>query len=98
MRNWKATRLILKDKVREMCMEFDLYTYGDNEEYLYMLNELCNQSSPILEDYERIAENILSHSNIEQLKGKYGIDYDELLESIMNRLVNDCSYLKIELT
>lgn len=96
MSNFKATRIIRSDKVRQMCINYNLYTCGNSEQYTHMLNTLCGVYSPLLDDYETIAADILSHSRWEDLAGEYNETYDGLMEIIISKIINECSYMLIE--
>ena len=96
MSNFKATRIIRSDKVRQMCINYNLYTCGNSEEYTNMLIKLCGVYSPLMDDYETIAVDILSHSRWEDLAGEYNVTYDELMEIIISKLINECSHILIE--
>lgn len=96
MAEWKATRIIHRGKVRELCIDMELYTEGTDKEYSHMLYPLCSVSSPTLDDYENLAKDILNHSDLEKAKEKYGESYDELLHDLMETLINDCSRIHIE--
>lgn len=54
-RRWSTSR------VREVCIENDLYTCGDNEEYEHMLSWV-KRLYPNVENLHFIAENICKHS------------------------------------
>lgn len=96
MSNFKATPIIQSDKVRQMCINYNLYTCGNSEEYTHMLNELCEVYCPLMDDYETIAADILSHSKWEDLAGEYNVTYDGLMEIIISKLINECSHILIE--
>lgn len=96
MAEWKTTRIISRDSVRNMCIHYGLYTKGNCEEYEYLLNNLCERKHPSIEDYEEIVEDILAHSDVQNLTETYGETREELEESFMYKLINDCSYIYIE--
>ncbi len=48
--------------VRAMCIREDLYTLGDDEEYIAMLESVEDRSYPTLEDIYRVADDINRHS------------------------------------
>lgn len=96
MAEWKTTRIISRDSVRSMCIHYGLYTKGNCEEYEHLLNNLCERKHPSIEDYEEIVEDILAHSDVQNLTETYGETREELEESFMYKLINDCSYIYIE--
>ena len=96
MTKWKVTRIIRSSDVRNMCIHYGLYTKGDCEEYKHLLNDLCERKSPSIEDYDEILNDIISHSDLNELIETYGGTKEELMESFMYKLVNDCSYIFVE--
>lgn len=47
--------------VREMCIKYDLYTYGDNEEYSKMLDYVHYHDNPSNDDIYEVAKDIVNH-------------------------------------
>lgn len=59
-------RTICADDVREMCIDFDFYTHGDNEDYEQMLH-MCRGKEATTKLLEEIALDIMRHSELEKL-------------------------------
>ena len=86
MNKIKETRTIDFEKVRAMCIKYDLYTCGTNEEYTNLLLNLCsNENEMTTEQLYKITEDILIHSDTEME-----------WSSIMFNLANDCCYTFFE--
>lgn len=93
----KEIRRIYSDKVRAMCIKDSLYTRGDNKAYSNLLCNLCDESKHItLSRIEKIARDILDHSNWQKKADLYGCDYEELLKMIMTNIINECCYTFVE--
>lgn len=82
----KVTRKLVWDKVRQICIDRELYTCGTNSEYDQMLSR-CKEdmSDP---DYFLMAEDIYNHSDLDRLCNQYGCDEEEILRSILSDLIN----------
>ena len=93
---WKTTRIIRHNRVRQMCINLDLYTKGDNSKYEHMLYVLCSRIDADIEHYEKIAQDILDHSDWQKVAEKYGEDYNGLMELLLSELINECSYIIVE--
>lgn len=93
---WKTTRVIRHNKVRQMCIELNLYTKGDNASYKHMLYVLCVRKNADIDHYEDIVKDILDHSDWQKVAEKYGEDYNGLMEILMSKIINDCSYIIVE--
>lgn len=86
------TRMFNTDKVREMCINNDYYARGTNEAY-YNMFCMCENSCNVLE----IAKDILEHSDKEKLMYRSGSTEKEVLENICYGLINDCSFVCVEI-
>lgn len=74
-------------KVRKTCINNDWYTRGNNEEYSYLLNDMCDWDIEQTEESIRdIARNIYEHST--------GFDMcyskNEHIDNIAFYILNDC--------
>lgn len=94
--NMKEIRKINSSKVRQMCIKDNYYTKGTNNEYENLLLNLCNDKNMTLKKIEKIATDILQHSDWQSKSRSYGCEYDELLKSVMANLINECCYTFIE--
>lgn len=93
----KEIRKISSDKVRHLCIKDDYYTRGSNKEYTNLLCNLCDGTKKVtLSRLQKIAEDILQHSDWEEKAHSYGYDYEELLKAVMTNLINECCYSFIE--
>ena len=98
-KKYKEVRIIRSDSVRNMCIKEGYYTRGTNQEYCNLLCEMCDYNgSASLEDLEKIATDILEHSDWEKIAEEYGASYDELVRMVMADLLNECCYTIIEAT
>lgn len=88
----KEIRCIENMKVRQMCIDEQFYTRGTNKEYENLLFNLCEKTDLSLDDIEKIARDILDHSDLEDKEMEYGVGYDDLLLNLMGNLINDCCY------
>ena len=91
----KTTRYMTSDKVRTLCIVRGYCTKSDVEEYVNLL-QTC-QGAVSDDDVLRIAELIMSYSDVKKLACDNGRDETELLESICFNLINECAYSIIEL-
>lgn len=91
----KTTRYMTSDKVRTLCIVRGYCTKSDVEEYVNLL-QTC-QGAVSDDDVLRIAELIMSYSDVKKLACDNGCDETELLESICFNLINECTYTTIEL-
>lgn len=71
----KLTRVVSREAVAQMCMDYGFYTKGDEESYLNLLNNLCSSGGSVRRlvsdsDIEEIARDIVSHSDC-KVFGKY---------------------------
>lgn len=67
--------------VRRVCINFDYYTCGDNEEYDTML-EFVRAHKPTTNNILWVANDICNHSDLH----RYNATYTEKIESIMYNL------------
>lgn len=86
----REVRRIETIKVRNMCVKNDYYTRGTCEEYENMFN-MCRVENATTDIIEGIAYDILVHSDIHDLKEKFGCLTCELVSNIMFELINDCT-------
>ena len=64
-------------KVRQMCIDYDFYTMGTNEQYGKMFDMCGEIKSP--EDLRKIAEDIYSHSKCLE-------SVEEIMQLLANRI------------
>lgn len=90
----KELRMIKADKVRSMCIRGNYYTCGSCEEYNDMFN-LCETMNPTTDIYQLIANNIIEHSDVEEIALMTGLTIYEMIKSVMWELINDCTTVYI---
>lgn len=73
------------DYIRKMCIDRNLYTRGNNEDYSRMLNFAAN-TDVTMENLFAIADDIAKHSDL----NVYGCTYRESVENFIYVLANDC--------
>lgn len=78
-------------KVRAMCIKYEYYTSGTNEEYIRMFQK-CGLNYSVLD----IAKDIFEHSNKEKIMYD-GDSEKEILESICFNLINECTYTLVNI-
>lgn len=91
----KEVRKIQKAKVRTMCIENEYYTRGTCEEYESMF-EMCEAENASTDIIENVACDIVAHSDIHELKKRFGCLTCELVSNVMFELINDCTVTFIE--
>ena len=97
MARYREIRRISSDRVRSLCITESYYTGGDSDEYMNLLTKLCDDSEEVTEDgLEKIAEDILEHSDTDDFCEKYGCSEEELFENVLWQLVNGCCYSTFE--
>lgn len=91
----KEVRKIKKMAVRNMCIENGYYTRGAVDEYdnMFTMCDVENASTDIIEE---IAYDIVVHSDIHELKKRFGCLTCELVSNVMFELINDCTVTFIE--
>ncbi len=66
MKQYKEIRKISAIALRQLCIEKDWYTAGDNDEYGHLLFDLANNKKNLAtDDIIEIAEDIMEHSEME---------------------------------
>lgn len=90
--NAKEARQISPARVREWCMERGFYTYGTNEEYEALFDEIGLIHSATAEDYLSLAVDIWEHSDRVRIMAKLGMDEEQVLEGIMFGLARHCTF------
>lgn len=73
------------DYIRKMCIDRNLYTRGNSEDYLRMLN-FAADADVTPENLFTIADDIAKHSDL----NAYGCTYRESVENFIYVLANDC--------
>ena len=58
----KEDRIITRKNLKQLCIDFDLYTLGTSEEYEEMLKSAVFEGHLTTEKIVEIAKNILEHS------------------------------------
>lgn len=74
--------------VRQVCIQFDWYTRGCNEEYDKMLDYVRAHPDPTLEDIYFVAKDIMEHSR------DIGVDVEAYMFQIGNKAV--LTYYSVE--
>lgn len=65
MKQYKEIRKIRASALRQLCIDKDWYTHGDNDEYRHLLFDLAeNKDDLSTMDIIEIAKDIMMHSNI----------------------------------
>lgn len=90
----KEVRKINVDKVRSMCIRNDYYTEGTNRAYMAMF-EMCKTVNPTTDDFEKIATDIMEHSDTCDWSERTGLPELAMIECIMFELINDCTITTI---
>ena len=93
----REVRKIDNMKVRTMCIKDGYYTRGTCEQYDNLLYNLCDKEEVTLEDIEKIAVDILDHSDWRAKKYEYGCSFEELQAIVMTKLINECCKTFVEL-
>lgn len=81
-------------EVRDLCIQEQYYTSGNNDEYCNMLFRLCKGHT--LKDIERIAKDIYEHSNKERLADYYRDSEKPVEKVIAEYIINECTYIIVE--
>lgn len=64
---YKETRRITARALRQLCIDNDWYTAGDNDEYGHLLYDLANDKENLTTaDIIAIATDIMEHSDMEE--------------------------------
>lgn len=91
----KVTYTMYSAKVRQLCIDENYYTRGDNKDYKHMLFTLCKGKT--LRAVEKVAEDIIKHSDVAELKIRYsGHDINDIKKIIMMDIINECAYVSVE--
>ncbi len=65
-KQYKETRKITASALRQLCVEHDWYTAGDNDEYGHLLYDLAqNKENLSTADIIEIAADIMEHSDLD---------------------------------
>ncbi len=66
MKQYKEIRKISASSLRQLCVENDWYTCGDNDEYRHLLFDLAgNKENLSTSDIIEIAADIMEHSDLD---------------------------------
>ena len=90
----KMQILVNDMKVRQMCIDENYYTCGDNTAYSHMLFEMCSEAHTVAE-VKAIAEDIAAHSDLETKMDSYGVNEDQMILIIAENIINECSYISL---
>lgn len=71
--------------IRKMCIDRNLYTRGNSEDYSRML-KFAADADVTMENLFIIADDIAKHSNLKE----YGCGYRESVENFIYVLANEC--------
>lgn len=85
-REIKITRGIDREKVRQICIDYQYYTRGGSEAYSRMLGMAHKDMTDL--EYFIMAEDIFNHSAVDVSCKEYGCSEDEFLASIISNLIN----------
>lgn len=85
---YRERRTISADKIIGICIRQEWYTMGTNEEYEQMLSTASGKENLMTDDIVEIATDILEHSDSERIMSSYGMDYDDVLKSVMFEIAN----------
>lgn len=85
---YRERRTISADKIIRICVSHEWYTMGTSEEYDQMLSSASSKENLTTEDIVEIATDILEHSDSERIMSEYGMDYDDVLQSVMFEIAN----------
>lgn len=97
MARYREFRKIDSDMVRSMCIRESYYTRGDVDAYTHLLVGLCDFKKEItMDDLEEITEDILEHSDVNSFCGRYGCSEEELFQSTLWKLINECCKTFVE--
>ena len=90
MARYREFRKIDSDMVRSMCIR-------DVDAYTHLLVDLCDYKKEItMDDLEEITEDILQHSDVNSFCGQYGCSEEELFDSTLWKVINDCCKTFVE--
>lgn len=65
-KQYKEIRRITASRLRALCVHFDWYTAGDNDEYRHLLYDLANDKPNLsTADIMEIAADIMEHSDLD---------------------------------
>lgn len=85
----KIIRRWTSEDVRNFCIEHGYYTKGNCAQYDAMLDMVRAEKSPSDDTVIAIAEDIVNHSNYEELCEIYGCDYNALVDNTVFGLFNE---------
>lgn len=72
MKQYREIRRISASALRQLCIDHNWYTAGNNDEYRHLLLDLAgNKKNLSTEDIIEIAADIMEHS---ELDGEYSIE------------------------
>lgn len=89
MDNIKISRRIDTERLRSICIEYQLFTEGNNATYEEMFQQARQATTD--EDFIAVAENIWEHSNQEKLTRE-----DFSLVSLVWYVFNECVRTNID--
>lgn len=85
---------IQASKVRQLCIDQNWYTCGDNEEYGHMLSDLCRGTT--LAAVAEVAKDIVAHSDPAQM-AEMAVQCDKrAYKCVMDYILNDCTWLYVD--
>lgn len=81
------------ERVRQLCIDEDFYTCGNNAEYSEML-DFVDTHEPTKGNVIVVANNIFCHSNIEDLMEAHELDdKKDVFMMILNYMTRDVVYM-----
>ena len=93
----KEIKRIDTDKLRNICINNNWYTYGSNADYSNMF-KMCEKDNISANQLYKITKDIYEHTNVASAKVGCSTEYSDN-ENILNMMiyVNDASYVFYEL-
>lgn len=89
MENFKIIRRIDTERLRGICIEYRLFTEGNNDEYAAMFQKARKATTD--DDFIEVAKDIWEHSNQEKLSAE-----DFSLLSLVWYVLNECVRTNID--
>ena len=90
----KEDRIITRKNLKQLCVDFDLYTLGTSEEYEEMLKSAVFEGHLTTERIVEIAKNILEHSETDIELGSLCAEINRAAKSIEILTVETKKYIE----
>lgn len=92
-----VTRKLFWDDVRQVCIQNEYYTHGDNEDYSALLKYIDTLGEVNDQALFNIAQDIYNHSDIERIMNEGGVDECGAFESIIFNITEKVhTFYKVE--